>query len=76
VWASATFITGELPALFSMQSITEFWSVAGRLALRQGELAGDPAVVQEVADLELLELAQGDDIAGEADVDFLGLAAL
>ena len=51
----------------------------GEHRLGQGghdELAGDPAVVHEVADLELLELGQGDDIAGDADVDFLGLAAL
>jgi hypothetical protein len=37
VWASATSITGELPVLFSMQSITEFLSAAGRLAQRHRE---------------------------------------
>jgi hypothetical protein len=37
VWASATSITGDSPALFSMQSMTAFLSAVGRLAQRHRE---------------------------------------
>ena len=38
--------------------------------------ARDLAVVDEVADLELLDLGQGDDVAGQTGLDLLVLAAL
>ena len=37
VWASATLMTGESPAAFSMQSMTDFLSAAGRFAQRHWE---------------------------------------